>query len=216
MSNLLVHDDFTFTHEYHNNTINFLDVQVSIDSSNRISTSLYKKPMSKNQMLHYNSNHAKHLIKSLPFSQGLRIIRLCSDSNDRNNQLNILMNKFKIRMYPPSLLNDCLDKLLLIERQSLIKPKNVLLISNLRIHHPHLLTKYNVQLSQIPNTKNPSNRMFIVMTFYKNVFNFSNIVIESIQEEIQKCKNDKIKDLANKLELCVSYKKANSLKQFVS
>ena len=126
------------------------------------------------------------------------------------------MSKFKTRMYPPSLLNDCLEKLLLIDRQSLIKPKNVLLISNLRIHHPHLLTKYNVQLSQIPNTKNPSNRMFIVMTFYKNVFNFSNIVIESIQEEIQKCKNDKIKDLANKLELCVSYKKANSLKQFVS
>jgi len=215
LSNLFVHEDFTFSFEYSNISINFLDVQVSLNNLNELSTSLYRKPMSKHQMLHFNSNHAKHLIKSLPFSQGLRIIRLCSNELDRKTQLDILMEKFRIRMYPTKLLNDCMQKLLLIDRNSLIKPKSNLLISNLRIHNPHLLSKYNVQLSQVPNC-NPSNKMFLVMTFYKNVFNFSKIIIESITDELKYCNDVKLRELAMQFNLCVSYKKTRSLKQFVS
>lgn len=75
LDNVFRHDYLTFTVAHSLDSVNFLDVQVSL-INNKINTALYKKPMSKNLYLSYYSNHPKHLLQALPYSQGIRIRRI--------------------------------------------------------------------------------------------------------------------------------------------
>jgi len=213
LSELFVHPQLDFTFNYNNQCISFLDMNVMINDS-KISTSIFKKEMSKHQMLHYESNHPKHLIQSLPFSQGIRIIRICSNEEDKNREMKLLMDKFRARNYPEALIINCMEKLNNIDRKSLLRPKSQLLIANLRIHNPHILTLYEVNPSEF-TSQNPSNKIFLVMTFYKSVFNISQIVKQCIMDELKYCKNANLQDIIRKLELCVSFKVTNKLKNCV-
>ena len=145
LSELFVHPQFEFTFNYNNQCISFLDMNVMINN-NIISTSIFKKQMSKHQMLHFESNHPKHLIKSLPFSQGIRIIRICSNNDDKNTEMNIVMNKFRARNYPENLILNYMAKFNNIDPNSILRPKSQLLIANLLMHNPHILTLYEFNL----------------------------------------------------------------------
>ena len=71
------HPNLKFTHEKSKSSVSFLDVSVSI-VDNKIETDLYCKPTDCHQFLHFNSAHPFHNKKSIVYSQGLRIKRLCS------------------------------------------------------------------------------------------------------------------------------------------
>jgi len=213
--NIFTHESLVFTIEYSNTEINFIDLNIKLDTNNNIITSLYTKPMSKHQFLHYNNNHPRHLLKSLPYSQGLRVIRACSQETDRIKHLNILMNKFKTRNYPVNLINDCKIKLSLIKREDLLIPKTRLIQSHLRIHYPHILSKYNILLTNLNNDKIFSNKMYLVVPFYKNIKNFGQILRDNFMYELQKCKSKKLQKMINDLHICISYKKSNCLSNFI-
>ena len=57
--------------------INFLDVTV-VKKDNQNVTDLYVKPMDTHQYLHANPCYVCHCKKSIPFSQALRLNRICS------------------------------------------------------------------------------------------------------------------------------------------
>lgn len=99
----------------------FLDMNISLNENNVTSTSIFRKPMSKHAFVHYKSSHPSHLLKSLPYSCGLRIIRTCSDRDNMNLELCILMEKFKMRGYPISIIEKATDKLQLTHRNDLLK-----------------------------------------------------------------------------------------------
>ena len=58
--------------------MNFLDVQV-IKQDNRLITDLFTKPTDTHQLLHRASCHPNHTKKGIPYSQALRIRRICSE-----------------------------------------------------------------------------------------------------------------------------------------
>ena len=73
------HPTIKFTAESSKAKINFLDVTV-MKKGNQLATDLYVKPTCTHQYLHASSCHVSHCKKSIPFSQALRLNRICSEN----------------------------------------------------------------------------------------------------------------------------------------
>ena len=73
------HPTIKFTAEYSRAKINFPDVTV-MKKGNQLIPDLYIKPTDTNQYLYASSCHVSHCKKSIPFSQALRLNRICSEN----------------------------------------------------------------------------------------------------------------------------------------
>ena len=85
--------------------LNFLDVNVSI-VDNKIETDLYCKPTDCHQFLHFNSAHPFHNKKSIVYSQGLHIKRLCSSPVAFEKHLESFRSWFCKRGYPQKVVDE--------------------------------------------------------------------------------------------------------------
>ena len=83
------HPTIKFTHETSRNNISFLDTYTTCENG-IMSTDIYNKPTDKHQYLSSQSCHPKHCTKSIPYSQALRIKRICS--NEQTTKINGLGN----------------------------------------------------------------------------------------------------------------------------
>ena len=73
------HATIKFTENFSEQTINFLDITVTKNSENGITTSLYCKPTDSHNYLLYSSEHPRHLLKGIPYSLFLRVRRIILD-----------------------------------------------------------------------------------------------------------------------------------------
>ena len=71
--------------------VSFLDISVSVESENLVTT-VYYKPTDSHSYLHYKSNHSRACKDAIPYSQFLRLRRLCSKD------------------YPLAVVSKCLEK----------------------------------------------------------------------------------------------------------
>ena len=83
------HPTIKFTAEWSKTQIIFLDVTVYLENS-KIKTDLYVKPTDTHQYLHSSSCHSYHCKKGIPYSQTLRLNRICSDSTFLDRRCNDL------------------------------------------------------------------------------------------------------------------------------
>ena len=74
------HPSIKFSAEYSTNSVPFLDTEVILRDGT-IHTDLYTKPTDTHQFLLPNSCHPKHCTTSIPYSQWLRIRRMCSQED---------------------------------------------------------------------------------------------------------------------------------------
>ena len=88
------HDSITFGFKFSKEKIEFLDTLVYKDHNNRLQTTLYKKPTYRQTYLHAKSAHPLSLKKSIPYSQSLRIIRVCSTFDEYKKHSNDLVKRF--------------------------------------------------------------------------------------------------------------------------
>lgn len=183
LRNLLKHRYLKFTYEYNSLSVNFLDVSISLDKDNNLCTTIFSKPMSRHLYLHSQSNHPTHLKNSLFYSQGLRVIRICSSEEDSKKNLLSLFEKFKMRGYSIQKLNNTLDSLLKIDRSQAIFPKGILLRNYLAIHNPAILTKYTK-----PDKENrqpiKDNVTFAIFPYYECIPNFKDIILDNIAQHM--------------------------------
>ena len=73
-----IHSSFQFTCNYSKECVQFFDVSVSVDNSSNITTDLYVKPTDTQQYLMATTSHPNHTERSIPYSQALCILRICS------------------------------------------------------------------------------------------------------------------------------------------
>jgi hypothetical protein len=118
------------------------------------------------------------------------------------------------RCYPEKVLESTIEKLCEVNRDALLKPKSNLLIKCLSIHNPEILCKYEIKLT-VGNIS-CNQKSYLVLPFYRCIGQMSKIVKNELVEEINKSKHNKYKNVLNVNDLCVSYKKINSLSQFVN
>jgi hypothetical protein len=79
--------------------VKFLDVSVGIDAG-RFITSLFCKPTDCHKYLHYESSHPAYVKRSIVYSQGLRIKKICSCEEDFEKHLQEQYSWLKNRAYP--------------------------------------------------------------------------------------------------------------------
>ena len=75
-----MHATIKFTAEWSKCSINLLDVTVSLIEG-VLEADLNVKPTGKHQYLQYSSCHLFHCKEGIPYSQALRLKRICSETN---------------------------------------------------------------------------------------------------------------------------------------
>ena len=101
-------------------TINFLDVRATI-KENTITTSLYTKETDTLSYLDYSSCHPKSCKNGIPYSQFLRLRRICSEDEDFVLQSEKLALSFHRANYPDNVIQSSFDKAFNIDRESLFQ-----------------------------------------------------------------------------------------------
>ena len=105
------HNTIKFTAETSISHVNFLDVAVTIISKmHKLTTSLYTKPTDSHNYLLYSSEHPRHLLRGIPYSQFLRVRRICTDIIDFRQHALVLATHFIRRGYPRHLVKKALDR----------------------------------------------------------------------------------------------------------
>ena len=94
------HPSIKFTHQVSATTLPFLDIQVSIHpDSDKLSTSVFYKPTDSHSYLNYTSCHPPSTKSSIPYSQFLRLRRLCSCDEDFDSKSQQMASFFTSQGY---------------------------------------------------------------------------------------------------------------------
>ena len=75
------HPALKYTWEISDTSLAFLDIKVSVEG-NGLCTIVHYKPTDSRSYLLYSSSHPSHVKNSIPYSQFLRLRRLCSEDSD--------------------------------------------------------------------------------------------------------------------------------------
>ncbi|XP_053545365.1 uncharacterized protein LOC128636363 [Bombina bombina] len=114
-----------FTVEWNKTTIHYLDVTLTSDyTTGRITSSLYRKPISGNSLLHAQSNHPGHVFKGIVKAQFLRAKQNCTLEKDFKSESKLLTERLLARDYPRRVINRAKKEVQLMERNQLLVPKN--------------------------------------------------------------------------------------------
>ena len=128
-------------------SIPFLDVLCTIEEGNVI-TDLYRKETDRNQYLMPESCHPKQTTLAIPYSLGLRIVRICSRPVDRDQHLAELRDLLLARHYNRGLVESALDKARKVPREIALKKRN----TRKRNKRPVLATPFDPRLPAITST----------------------------------------------------------------
>ena len=117
-----VHPTIKFEIEFSKTNVHFLDTNVTITPDGRIKTSLYQKPTDRHNFLHHKSYHPSSTKNSLPYSQALRMKRICTSNKDYETATTALRDQFKARGYNEDLVNEGISKATAKDRLELLHP----------------------------------------------------------------------------------------------
>ena len=104
------HPALQFTHTITETELPFLDINLRI-SGDRIRTSIHYKATDTHSYLHYDSSDPRHCKESLPYSQLLRLRRICSDQADFLNKAQEMASFFERRGYSAQTLQHHLENM---------------------------------------------------------------------------------------------------------
>ena len=93
------HQSIKFDFKFSKEKIKFLDSLVCKDHNSRLQTTLYNKPTDCQNDLHSKSAHPLSLKKSIPYSQALRIKRVCSNFHEYEKPSNDLIKQLVEKRY---------------------------------------------------------------------------------------------------------------------
>ena len=113
------HPGIKFTSTYSRERIDFSDLEI-IKEGNRLLTDVFVKSTDTHQYLHATSCHAYHSKKSIPYSQALRVNRICSKNQFFDNRCNDLEVWLKNRGYNEKLVRQQILKAQKYKRTELL------------------------------------------------------------------------------------------------
>ena len=175
------HPVLKYTWEISETSLAFLDIKVSI-SGNGLCTSVHYKSTDSHSYLLHSSSYPSHVKNSIPYSQFLRLRRLCSDDSDFFNKSKEMCQFFKKHGYPASVIQAAHHRAQQIDRQAALKTsqkeKNDRIPFTL-IFHPHnnpvkaiILNNFKILQNDPETGAIFSQRPLISFKRDKNVGNF--------------------------------------------
>ena len=160
------HPAFKYTWEISDTSLAFLDIKVSVEG-NGLCTSVHYKPTDSHSYLLYLSSHPSHVKNSIPFSQFLRLRRLCSEDSDFSLKSEEMCEFFDKRGYPASVVeagNHCAQQ---IDRQSALQTsqkENSNRIPFTLTFHPHNHAVKSIILKNFKLLQNDPDRQNLFAT----------------------------------------------------
>ena len=125
------HPALKYTWEISETSLAFLDIKISI-SGNVLCTSVHYKPTDSHSYLLYSSSHPSHVKNSIPYSQFLRLRRLCSDDSDFSSKSEEMCQFFEKRGYPVS-----------VVMRAIIAPNNLIDSHHYKRHKKMRMTEFH-------------------------------------------------------------------------
>ena len=118
-------------------SISFLDTTLTVNSNGIINSSIYFKPTDSHTYLRYDSSHPKSCKDGIPYSQFIRLRRICSSQKDFDTQANSMSEFFIERGYPVNIVNCALQKAKDLDRNSLLVNKSKMNSSRIPLVVPY-------------------------------------------------------------------------------
>ena len=100
-----------------------ISAAVVLLENGQLTTDLHVKPTDTHQYLAANSCHPRHCKEAIPFSQALRMCRICSTNNDFKKRSLELKSHLLHRGYKPSFVQDQIDRASHIRREDALTPR---------------------------------------------------------------------------------------------
>ncbi|XP_060556022.1 uncharacterized protein LOC132716717 [Ruditapes philippinarum] len=141
------HTTVKFTVDINQTSANFLDVTVK-DLKGKLSTTLYTKPTDAHMYLHYSSFHPRHQKASIPYSQAVRIRRICSTDEQFEICTKQLTENLIARGYPRKLIYEAIKKAKITDLDTNVDTKAQKEIIPLIITHNPLILRTNNIISK--------------------------------------------------------------------
>ena len=166
------HPSIKFTAEISESQVHFLDVTIT-KTDFGLQTAVYTKPTAAHLYLDYGSNHPSATKKAIPYSQALRIRKICSTDALFESQVSELTKFFLARGYPKRLLLQAVDKARQKDRATLLLPttpttsKKVVGVTTYGINNfplMNILKKYSPILLRHPETEFIAQEGFLSAT----------------------------------------------------
>ncbi len=111
-----------FTFEYSETSLPFLDTNTTIGTDGVVYATLYSKPTDTHPYLQYQSCHPHHQNIGGPYSQLLRVRRICAHDTDFELNAHMILEHYKHQGYPATILQSALDKVRLKPCVGLLRP----------------------------------------------------------------------------------------------
>lgn len=92
-------DDLKFTPKYDLDSVEFLDLKLT-KSGNSFNTTLHRKSVQRNMLLHFRSYHSMSLRRGLPVGQFIQLRPICSTIHEYRRQVHDLKARLRERGYP--------------------------------------------------------------------------------------------------------------------
>lgn len=137
------HQSIKFTSEISTKSVNFLDTTVKLNENHTLSTTLYTKPTDSHNYLLYDSCHPYHCKNGMPYSQFLRIRRICSDDIDFLRNATTIGTHFARRGYPTTKIIDSMLRALKKDRKELLTTKTSIETKNDKEKEIYAITTYH-------------------------------------------------------------------------
>ena len=96
------HSSIEFDQKYSKSKIEFLEVLVYKDERQRLQTTLFKKKADRQSYVRAKTDRSTSLKKSIPYSQILRVKRVCSKNSEFERNCKVLQELFTKRGYESS------------------------------------------------------------------------------------------------------------------
>ena len=143
-----LHPALHFTSKISSDTVTFLDISVRING-NCLTTSVHYKPTDSHSYLHYQSSHPKKCKDAIPYSQFLRLRRICSEDTVFQHRSKEMKEFFNRRGYPAPVTDAAIHKVSSVTRSDAMKqapPKKQHRIPLVLTYHPLNLAARDILL----------------------------------------------------------------------
>ena len=135
------HPSIGFTNTVSDVSVDFLDISVK-RSDTAITTSIHYKVTDSHSYLLYSSSHPKKCKDAIPYSQLLRLRRLCSDTEEFHQEKGKMLDFFRHRGYPDAVLRRAANRTLSVTRDEAMCKRDIAKEKTSRpvlalTYHPH-------------------------------------------------------------------------------
>ena len=148
-----MHPTIKFTAEWSKTSISFLDVRVTLHDGGRITTDLYTKPTDMHQYLHRQSCHPRHTKVTIPYSQALRLRRICSEPEEYLERTRELKCHLINRGYGENEVQQQINKATRVHRDEALMPSETTNIGRIPLvvtYHPNLPPLHKILRKHLP------------------------------------------------------------------